>query len=144
MPLPLPSKLMSEVPGQSGRALPFPIWQGRAKAGCEQPQQILEANFLEFCRAGSRIQTCSARSGRSRSRNGGRSSRVAYGGASLRLRSDYHLRARGRWTVDLTTSREHSMNRSTTGVKVRFFSVKITTGHGRIGKSSGNTFSESR
>jgi hypothetical protein len=32
------------------------------------------------------------------------------------------------------------MNRSTTGLKVRFFNVRIVTGHGRTGKSTGDTF----
>ena len=39
-------------------------------------------------------------------------------------------------------SRTCSIKRSTTGLKVRFFSVVITTGHGRAGKSTGSTFSE--
>jgi hypothetical protein len=32
------------------------------------------------------------------------------------------------------TSRAHSMKRSTTGLRVRFFSVKTTTRNGRAGK----------
>ena len=39
-------------------------------------------------------------------------------------------------------SRTCSMKRSTTGLKVRFFSVVMTTGHGRAGRSTGSTFSE--
>src|SRR5205823_13800203 len=39
---------------------------------------------------------------------------------------------------DFTASRICSMKRSTTGFKVRFFSVRIATGHGRTGKSTDN------
>src|SRR5262245_51018263 len=38
------------------------------------------------------------------------------------------------------TSRAHSMKRSTTGLKVRFFNVMIVTSHGRVGTSTGNIF----
>jgi hypothetical protein len=41
---------------------------------------------------------------------------------------------------DFTASRTYSMKRSTTGLKVRFFSVRIATGHGRTVKSTGNIF----
>src|SRR4051812_48794345 len=41
---------------------------------------------------------------------------------------------------DFTASRICSTKRSTTGFWVRFFSVRITTGHGRTGKSTGNIF----
>jgi hypothetical protein len=36
------------------------------------------------------------------------------------------------------------MNRSTTGLSVRFFSVTIPIGHGRAGKSTGSTFTADR
>src|SRR6266849_5877924 len=36
-------------------------------------------------------------------------------------------------------SRAHAMKRSATGLSVRFFSVTMLTGHGRAGKSTGNT-----
>jgi hypothetical protein len=39
--------------------------------------------------------------------------------------------------MEFATSRAHAMKRSTTGLKVRFFKVKIVTGHGRIGISTG-------
>jgi hypothetical protein len=41
-------------------------------------------------------------------------------------------------------SRAHCMKRSTTGLMVLFFNVRIDSGHGRIGKFTGNTFSECR
>jgi hypothetical protein len=41
--------------------------------------------------------------------------------------------------MDFATSRAQSMKRSTTGLKVRFFSVTIVTGHGRAGRSTANT-----
>src|SRR5262245_46416918 len=41
---------------------------------------------------------------------------------------------------DFAASRVLSINRSTTGLRIRFFSVRIVTGHGRTGKSTGNTF----
>jgi hypothetical protein len=44
-------------------------------------------------------------------------------------------------TGPFATSRTHSTKRSTTGFKVRFFSVKIKRGHGQTGKSTGSTFS---
>ncbi len=34
------------------------------------------------------------------------------------------------------------MKRSATGLSVRFFSVTMLTGHGRAGKSTGNTLSD--
>src|SRR6266581_7302840 len=40
---------------------------------------------------------------------------------------------------DFVTSRAHSMKRSTTGLRVRFFTVTIATGHGRKGKSVCNS-----
>src|SRR5438132_7052681 len=40
------------------------------------------------------------------------------------------------------TSRAHSMKRSTIGLRVRFLSVTMLTGHGRDGKSTGNTLSD--
>ena len=46
--------------------------------------------------------------------------------------------------IDLATSRAHSMKRSTTGLKVRFFNVKIATGHGRMGMSTANSFNACR
>src|SRR5258708_6249786 len=54
-----------------------------------------------------------------------------------------------RWCVDparigRVKSRRCSMNRSTTGLNVRFFSMRTATGHGRSGNSIGNTFSERR
>jgi len=42
--------------------------------------------------------------------------------------------------IDFATSCAHSMKRSTTGLNVRFFNVTIATGHGRAGRSTGNTF----
>jgi len=36
------------------------------------------------------------------------------------------------------------MKRSTTGLNVRFFGVRIATGHGRFGRSTGNTFNPNR
>ena len=44
------------------------------------------------------------------------------------------------FAIDFATSRAHSMKRPTTGVIVRFFCVKIATGHGRTGNSRGNIF----
>src|ERR1700731_4425195 len=44
--------------------------------------------------------------------------------------------------IGRVTSRAHSMKRSTTGLRVRFFSVTVLTGHGRTGKSTGNTLSD--
>src|SRR6185369_14984109 len=44
----------------------------------------------------------------------------------------------------LTTSRAHSMKRSTTGLRVRFFRVTILTGHGRAGSLIGSVFSEQK
>ena len=41
---------------------------------------------------------------------------------------------------DFATSWAHSMKRSTTGLKVRFFRVKITTSHGHDGISTGSIF----
>src|SRR5262245_46099919 len=40
---------------------------------------------------------------------------------------------------EATTSRTHCANCSTGGATVRFFSVTITTGHGRLGKAIGRT-----
>ncbi|MDP9204123.1 MAG: hypothetical protein M3P12_01545, partial [Gemmatimonadota bacterium] len=54
------------------------------------------------------------------------------------------LRDRGRAAIDFVTSRADCMKRSTTGLKVRFFSVTISTGHGRTDKSTGNSFSALR
>ena len=54
------------------------------------------------------------------------------------------LRVDGLLIIDFETSRAHSMKRSTTGLSVRFFSVTIVTGHGRTGKSTGNTFELNR
>jgi hypothetical protein len=42
--------------------------------------------------------------------------------------------------IDFATSRAHSMKRSTTGLKVRFFSAKIARGYCRMGKSTGKIF----
>src|SRR5712664_3499489 len=50
----------------------------------------------------------------------------------------------GRSHIGRVKSRTCAMNRSTTGLNVRFFSVTIATGHGRTGKSTGSTFSENR
>jgi hypothetical protein len=55
---------------------------------------------------------------------------------------DLDFRERDPSANDFVTARAHSMKRSTTGLKVRFFRVVITTGHGRTGKSTGNTLSE--
>jgi hypothetical protein len=43
-------------------------------------------------------------------------------------------------TKDFATSRAHSMKRSTTGLSIRFFNVRITTAHGSVGKPTGNFF----
>jgi hypothetical protein len=42
------------------------------------------------------------------------------------------------------TSRAHSMKRSTTGLKVRFFKVAIVISQGRMGSLTGSTFSEQK
>jgi hypothetical protein len=42
------------------------------------------------------------------------------------------------------TARAQLMNAVTTGVKVRFFSVNTTTGHGRTGRATGRTLSPKR
>jgi hypothetical protein len=41
----------------------------------------------------------------------------------------HDLRTCGPTPIDLATAWAHSMKRCTTGLKVRFFSVTITTGH---------------
>jgi hypothetical protein len=64
------------------------------------------------------------------------------GGACQKAYVDLDFRERGPSANVFATSRAHSMKRSTTGLKVRFFRVVITTGHGRTGKSTGNTLSE--
>src|SRR6266446_831861 len=46
--------------------------------------------------------------------------------------------------IDFTTSRAHSMKRSTTGLKFRFFNMTIATGHGGIGISIGSRFRKKR
>jgi hypothetical protein len=42
--------------------------------------------------------------------------------------------------IDLVTSRAHSMKRSTSGLKVRFFKVTTVIGHGRDDSRIGNAF----
>ena len=48
------------------------------------------------------------------------------------------------FAIDFATSRAHSMKRSTTGLRVRFFNVKIATGQGRIGMSTASSFNVCR
>jgi len=45
-------------------------------------------------------------------------------------------------TCDFETWRQHSMKRSTTGLRVRFLSVPITNGHGRLGRATASLFSD--
>jgi hypothetical protein len=47
----------------------------------------------------------------------------------------------GELILDFMTSRTQSIKRSATGLKLRFLSVMIETGHGRTGKSTRNAFS---
>lgn len=54
------------------------------------------------------------------------------------------MRACGRQAIDGATSRAHSINRSTTGLKVRPFSVTIATRNDRAGRSTGKAFKEYR
>jgi hypothetical protein len=46
--------------------------------------------------------------------------------------------------IDFAISYAHSMNFSASGLKVRFFSVMMDTGHGRAGKSTGKAFKPKR
>src|SRR5262245_30422946 len=59
----------------------------------------------------------------------------------IMFRGDLGL-ALGADANDFATSRAHSMKRSTTGLKVRFFNLTTATGQGRIGKSTGSNFNE--
>jgi hypothetical protein len=46
--------------------------------------------------------------------------------------------------IGATVERKCSMNFRTSGLKVRPLSVKIATGHGRVGNCTGKTFNEKR
>jgi hypothetical protein len=50
------------------------------------------------------------------------------------------VRLAGLPPIDFATSRAHAMNRSTNGLNVRFFGVKIATCRGATGKTTGSTF----
>jgi len=62
--------------------------------------------------------------------------------AVIGLSSYYLLLGRVRVLMDFATSRAESIKRPTTGLKVLFFNVTTMTGHGRIGKSTGNSLRE--
>src|SRR6266481_9243936 len=66
----------------------------------------------------------------------------AYGQDSVKRCRD--ALAFGSAPIDFTTSRAHSMKRSTTGLNVRFFNMTIATGHGGIGISIGSRFRKKR